>query len=105
MAVFSLSTATLNHSHAASSLLKFVASLHPSVVDPLSTPRTIKRRNCSTRTRVASSHSNPKILKSNRRSRYGQPISMYDSDDEEEDDDDDDVGGSEGEEDWSSDVC
>ncbi|MCE3215756.1 Transcription termination factor mterf9, chloroplastic [Datura stramonium] len=48
---------------------------------------------------VVSSHTNPKILKPNRRSRYGQPISPYDSDSdaddadsfEDEDDYDDDV--------------
>lgn len=48
---------------------------------------------------VRSTHSNPKILKSNRRSRYGQTLSPYDSDEETdgvgEDDDED--------EDWFSD--
>ncbi|KAI5334048.1 hypothetical protein L3X38_024181 [Prunus dulcis] len=33
---------------------------------------------------VLSTHSNPKILKSNRRSCYGQPLSPYDQDDDEE---------------------
>lgn len=37
---------------------------------------------------VVSSHSNPKILKSKHKSRYGQPISPYDTDE-----DDDDCGG------------
>ncbi|GAB4846015.1 hypothetical protein Ancab_025020 [Ancistrocladus abbreviatus] len=50
-------------------------------------------------------HSNPKILKTNRRSRYGEPLSVYDSDGEEkndgvdgeeDDEDDDDI-------DWFSD--
>ncbi|KAL0353530.1 UNVERIFIED_CONTAM: Transcription termination factor MT, chloroplastic [Sesamum angustifolium] len=69
----------------------------------LSTFRRFNRRNCYSRTRVASSHSNPKILKSNRRSRYGQSLSAYDTD---EDDDDGDGGGSDevddDEDDWSS---
>ncbi|KAL7130840.1 hypothetical protein ABFS83_13G159500 [Erythranthe nasuta] len=101
MAVFSLSTLP-SHS-LASSLLKFVASLQPSsAAEPPSIPRRrINGRSC--RTRVASSHSNPKILKSNRRSRYGQPLSPYDSDDE-------DAGGGVSDEfddakdDWSSEV-
>ncbi|KAI3504489.1 hypothetical protein L1887_26000 [Cichorium endivia] len=54
-----------------------------------------RRRKTSGRFAVSSSHSNPKILKSNRRSRFGQRLSPYDSDNEneaidEEDDDDDD---------------
>ncbi|KAK6149385.1 hypothetical protein DH2020_016910 [Rehmannia glutinosa] len=104
MAVLSLSTATLNHStlpaHShTSSLLNFAALPH-SAGDPLSNTRKTNRRNCFSKTRVTSSHSNPKILKSNRRSRYGQPLSPYDSDDE----DDGDVGGSdEIDDDWSAD--
>ncbi|XAR56769.1 hypothetical protein NMG60_11037359 [Bertholletia excelsa] len=54
-------------------------------------------RRKTTRLFVLSSHSNPKILKSNRRSRNGQRLSPYDSneddeevEEEEEDDDDDD---------------
>ncbi|XP_027331428.1 transcription termination factor MTERF9, chloroplastic [Abrus precatorius] len=35
-------------------------------------------------------HSNPKILKTNRRSRYGQAFSLYDSDEDDEEMDDDD---------------
>lgn len=46
-----------------------------------------------------STHSNPKILKSNRRSRYGQALSPYDSDEDEEDDDEDEFG------DMSEDDC
>ncbi|GAV86842.1 mTERF domain-containing protein [Cephalotus follicularis] len=44
---------------------------------------------------VLSTHSNPKILKSNRKSKYGQTLSTYDTDEEDEDDeeDDDDDGG------------
>jgi len=47
-------------------------------------------------------HSNPNILKTNRKSKYGEPLSLYDSDeddeemDEDEDDEDDD-------DDWLSD--
>lgn len=37
-----------------------------------------------------STHSNPKILKSNRRSRYGQALSPYDSEEDEEEYDDED---------------
>lgn len=52
---------------------------------------------------VLSTHSNAKILKSNRKSRYGQPLSLYDDDseeeEEEEEDDDDDVA----EDDWLAD--
>ncbi|XP_055801938.1 transcription termination factor MTERF9, chloroplastic [Solanum dulcamara] len=46
---------------------------------------------------VVSSHTNPKILKPNRRSRYGQPISPYHSDDSFEDEEDDDVSTSDDE--------
>lgn len=61
----------------------------------------ISRRKTRTKFTVYSSHSNPKILKSNRRSRFGQRLSPYDSDNEKEavhdyDDDDDD--------DWFKDV-
>ncbi|GAU28386.1 hypothetical protein TSUD_257140 [Trifolium subterraneum] len=45
---------------------------------------------------VLSSHSNPKILKTNRKSIYGKTISPYDSDEEMDEDDDDD-------DDWFSD--
>lgn len=53
-----------------------------------------------------STHSNPRILKPNRKSRFGETLSPYDSDeedsfefDEEEDDDED-----EDEDDWFDDV-
>ncbi|KAG8386041.1 hypothetical protein BUALT_Bualt03G0107800 [Buddleja alternifolia] len=65
--------------------------------DKSSNPRRDNRNRCC-KTRVTSSHSNPKILKSNRRSRYGQPLSPYDSDDE-----DDGGGGGDGADDWPSD--
>ncbi|RDX79403.1 Transcription termination factor MTERF9, chloroplastic, partial [Mucuna pruriens] len=49
-------------------------------------------------------HSNPKILKTNRKSRYGEALSLYDSDeDDEEIDDDDDDEEDEDEDDWLSD--
>lgn len=48
---------------------------------------------------VLSSHSNAKIVKSNRKSRYGQTLSPYDTDEDEEDDDDDLA-----EDDWLLDV-
>ncbi|KAI3418128.1 uncharacterized protein J3R85_013999 [Psidium guajava] len=52
----------------------------------------------SRRFMVLSTHSNPRILKANRKSRYGRPLSPFDSDDDEESvefDEDED------EEDWS----
>lgn len=55
-----------------------------------------KPRTSSCRFVVLSTHSNPKILKSNRRSPYGQALSPYDTDEE---DDEDDVGGS-SDDDW-----
>lgn len=58
----------------------------------------VKRRSSGRRFEVRSTHSSPKILKSNRRSRYGQALSPFDTDDDEEEDDDDDVV----EDDWSS---
>ncbi|KAF5479029.1 hypothetical protein F2P56_005539 [Juglans regia] len=61
----------------------------------------VKRRSSGHRFEVRSTHSSPRILKSNRRSRYGQALSPFDSDDDEEEydgDDDDDVV----EDDWSS---
>lgn len=56
--------------------------------------------------RVVSSHSNPKILKSKRRSRYGQLLSTYDTEEEEEEEEEDDgVGDGNGtDDDWFSDV-
>ncbi|XP_075513858.1 transcription termination factor MTERF9, chloroplastic isoform X1 [Primulina tabacum] len=63
----------------------FAASLLNSGADPLSNSRTNKRVNskdCCSKTRVASSHSNPKILKTSRRSRYGQPLSPYDDEED-----------------------
>lgn len=57
-----------------------------------------RRRSCSFKVSVVSSHSNPKILKSNRRSRFGQTLSPYDSDEEDGDAVDEDE-----EDDWFSD--
>ena len=59
---------------------------------------------------LLSTHSNPKILKSNRRSRYGQALSTYDSEEDEEEDDDFEEDENEygfenvSEEDWLTDV-
>lgn len=77
------------HSHS-SSLGVFGSHL---TVQPLST---LALHSHSQRFVVLSTHSNHKILKPNRRSRYGQALSPFDSDDEEVDDeaeeeDDDDV--------------
>ncbi|CAK9148850.1 unnamed protein product [Ilex paraguariensis] len=98
------------HSHSSQSLY-LCHSLFQSYGDSLSSshsffqPRTLKRSSSTSTTRifVISSHSNHKILKSNRRSRYGQTMSPYDSEDDdsvgigdEEDEDD-------SEDDWLSD--
>ncbi|KAF3453346.1 hypothetical protein FNV43_RR03786 [Rhamnella rubrinervis] len=58
----------------------------------------LKPRTSTCRFVVLSTHSNPKILKSNRRSRYGQPLSPYDND-EDEDEEEGDVGDASGD-DW-----
>lgn len=55
---------------------------------------------------VLSAHSNPKIVKTNRRSRFGTTLSPYDSDHEDADsdfDDDDEVDDDE-DDDWFSEV-
>ncbi|KAL2508800.1 transcription termination factor MTERF9 [Forsythia ovata] len=90
MAVFSLFTTTFNHSHSYTPL-NFFTSLQNFSGDLLSNLKAKGRINriCCRKIRVVSSHSNPKILKQNRKSRYGQPVSPYDS----EEDDDDDSGG------------
>lgn len=60
----------------------------------------IKARRRSTSRFVAlSTHSNPRILKSNRKSRYGQTLSPYDSEEDEHEGNEDD----DSEEDWLSD--
>jgi mTERF domain-containing protein len=78
-----------HHSHSASSLGVYGSHL---TVQPLSN---LALQSHSQRLVVLSTHSNHKILKPNRRSRYGQALSPFDSDDEEVDDvdgeDDDDV--------------
>ncbi|PWA98508.1 transcription termination factor [Artemisia annua] len=76
-----------------------LCSLYPSPIflnSSIISTRTLRRSSCGTRFAVPSSHSNPKILKSNKKSRFGQRLSPYDSDNENEDvhDDDDD------EDDW-----
>ncbi|CAH1428600.1 unnamed protein product [Lactuca virosa] len=85
MAVSSLYTSnSLLHSHSFSYFESLKLYLHNGLNS--------RRRKSSGRFAVSSSHSNPKILKSNRRSRFGQRLSPYDSDNENEaiDDDDDD---------------
>lgn len=62
-------------SHPSSSLKLYHSQF---TVTTLSTLSGRKRRTSSCRFVVLSTHSNPKILKSNRRSRYGQPLSPYD---------------------------
>ncbi|KAK9212799.1 hypothetical protein WN943_002181 [Citrus x changshan-huyou] len=52
---------------------------------------------------VLSTHSNAKILKTNRKSRYGQTLSLYDDDSEEEGEDDDDDDDEGKEDDWLAD--
>lgn len=47
-------------------------------------------------------HSNPRILKSNRKSKYGEALSLYDSDEDDEELDDDD--NEDDDDDWLSDV-
>ncbi|KAM5585330.1 transcription termination factor MTERF9, chloroplastic [Rosa sericea] len=62
-------------SHPSSSLKLYLSQF---TLTPLSDLSGRKRRATSCRFVVLSTHSNPKILKSNRRSRYGQPLSPYD---------------------------
>ncbi|GER32858.1 mitochondrial transcription termination factorfamily protein [Striga asiatica] len=73
MAVLSLTTATLPAQSRASSLVKLAT-------DPLFG----RRRVTTGKARLASSYSNPTILKSNRQSRSSQPPSLYDTDDDED---------------------
>lgn len=49
---------------------------------------------------VLSTHSNPKILKSNRRSRYGEALSPYEFDDDEDEYEDEDGVGETSGDDW-----
>lgn len=50
-------------------------------------------------------HSNPRILKTNRKSRFGEALSLYDSDEDDEEMDDDDENDDDDEDDnWLSDV-
>ncbi|XP_010539322.1 PREDICTED: transcription termination factor MTERF9, chloroplastic [Tarenaya hassleriana] len=63
-----------------------------------SLPATRRRHKTTGGFVVSSAHSNPRILKPNKKSRYGQMLSPYDSDEDEEeedseDDDEDDVAG------------
>jgi len=49
-------------------------------------------------------HSNPNILKTNRRSKYGEALSLYDSDDEDEEMDEEEEDDEDDDDDWLSDV-
>ncbi|KAG7953932.1 hypothetical protein I3843_12G135000 [Carya illinoinensis] len=51
----------------------------------------VKRRGSTCRFVALSTHSTPRILKSNRKSRYGHLLSPFDTDDEDFDDEDDEV--------------
>ena len=65
--------------------------------------RSKRRRSGACRFVVLSTHSNSRILKSNRRSRFGNVLSPFDSDEEkdaEDDDDEDDDDGDVAENDW-----
>lgn len=98
MAVFSIFS-TCNTSRLPSNFLSslhFLTSFHVS-----SDWRNRRRSKFLGKVQVVSSHSNPKILKSNRRSRYGQSISPYDSEEEEEDGGETDADE---DDDWFSDV-
>lgn len=88
MTTFSLSMFKLiPHSHFPS------ASSNPNSLSILNSFKAkIDRRRSSCRTSgfaVLSAHSNPRILKSNRRSRYGQVLSPYDTEDNADDEDGD----------------
>ncbi|KAM1857212.1 hypothetical protein ACFX14_007343 [Malus domestica] len=75
---------SLSSSSSSSSCLKLF-SHSQFTITTLSNLSGHKRRSDSSRRFVVlSTHSNPKILKSNRRSRYGQPLSPYDQDDDDE---------------------
>lgn len=73
----------------------YLTFLNLSHVSSADGSRNNKRRLIFSRIAVVSSHSNPKILKSKHKSKYGQPISPYDT---EEDDDEENEDG-----DWFSD--
>ncbi|KAH7544482.1 hypothetical protein JRO89_XS15G0173100 [Xanthoceras sorbifolium] len=80
-----------------------VLSLHPVFTNLTATATTIVHSLVQTRTNtgrfvVLSTHSNPKIVKSNRKSQFKQPLSLYYDTDEEEEDDEE-----EAEDDWLAD--
>ncbi|KAM3011437.1 hypothetical protein FF2_030143 [Malus domestica] len=82
MVPFSLSPSS--HFSSSSSCLKLF-SQSQFIITTLSNLSGRKRRSDSScRFVVLSTHSNPKILKSNRRSRYGQPLTPYDQDDDDQ---------------------
>ncbi|XP_049399087.1 transcription termination factor MTERF9, chloroplastic [Solanum stenotomum] len=77
---------------AISIICNFPLHSHTSILLNISFPPSVRsRKSCFfrfSRICVVSSHTNPKILKPKQRSRYGQPLSPYDSDSDEDDDDD-----------------
>ncbi|KAK3199887.1 hypothetical protein Dsin_023302 [Dipteronia sinensis] len=78
-----------------------VLSLYPVFTRTIILHSRLHTRSNTRRFVVSSTHSNPKILKSNKKSRFGQPLSLYDDEEEaeaetEDDDDEDDVE----EDDW-----
>lgn len=87
---------TIPHSSSSSSLGVYGSQL---TVQPLSN---LASHSHSQRFVVLSTHSNHKILKPNRRSRYGQALSPFDSDEEEADDEDEEDDDDEVEDDGSS---
>lgn len=83
-----------------------VLCLHPVFSSPATTLHShslVQTRPNTPRFVVLSTHSNAKILKTNRKSRYGQTLSLYDDDSEEEGEDDDDDDDEGKEDDWLAD--
>lgn len=90
---------------ALSIICNFTLHYHTSIFFNINFPpsnRISNRKSCFfkfSRICVVSSHTNPKILKPNRRSRFGQPLSTYDSDSDDDDcfEDEDDISTSDDE--------
>ena len=109
MAVFCFSFYTFNtllHSHSSSSTSHLteqsLSNLFGGEGEGI-VKRSKRRRSGACRFVVLSTHSNSRILKSNRRSRFGNVLSPFDSDEEkdaEDDDDEDDDDGDVAENDW-----
>lgn len=77
----------------------YLHSVFSSPATILHTHSLVQTRPSKGRFVVSSTHSNSKILKSNRKSRYGKLLSLYDDDSEEEEEEEDDVA----EDDWLAD--